>query len=670
MALLQEVEWTLPDDRNEPSREALQALEYAQAAAHDFDTTFSLRTPDRELSMPTFDGQEVVVSADPFRLGSFTAEHELRTVRVIVDLQRGKFGPAAQARKRFAERSIDGHYSVKYLQAGLIDSDHSCNAATELIVETKILMNLAPHPNIIQAYGINSDGIDSFLTAGRRGFFIITDRIVTTLSDRLTQWRDDEIRLTSKKEKNGSTPSSRRERLNQRLEVAMDIASAMVYLHNRKLVYYLRPDKVGFDSRYDRMKLCEFGQSRQVGMASHARSLTKTDDIRVLAYSAPEVFCKGPATASTDVYAFGMILWEFVSLKHPFSGWTRGEHFQRVVRGGVRPPLGKTWPHPVCDLITSCWDPHLRPTMSMVHEHLEMALLFAENENADVKEDFRLSRTKSQPDFSEALKKEAIRSRQNGFTRSQSAIGPLQVPESPMIGGEEEDRRPPMSFETPSSSKGHRRKSSSPRHGGNDMISPRTNVANAAAEAAKVVDSQRKKKKSTIRMISASATTGQTTLNKALLRKKAGGAVKVSESTAAALSILNGSPDGNGKPKRDETVVDELYDDQPYDGHNSMPSLSADSASEEDEMPKHSTGNRNKSRGRAHESSRSRKGRERTPQTATKPDERRRRNKTPKGQRLKDSQSNRKALKRWSSDRKFSDSDLATVDRSMGKVAK
>jgi hypothetical protein len=63
---LTEVEWELPESGStpgSPSREAtIQALQFAQAAAKDFDTAFVLRNAERERSVPTFDGDEVVIN--------------------------------------------------------------------------------------------------------------------------------------------------------------------------------------------------------------------------------------------------------------------------------------------------------------------------------------------------------------------------------------------------------------------------------------------------------------------------------------------------------------------------------------------------------------------------------------------------------------------------------
>jgi len=542
---MQAVEWEFPElNPSNPSQDALQALDFAQTAATDFDSAFELHNPEREDTIPTFHGDEIIISSQPYRLLGFTAEHELRTVRLIIDLQGSFSGHETEARRRFSDRSIDGHYVVKYLQAGIMNSDHSCNAATEMILEAKILTNLAPHPNISQAYGINATGIDSFLIQGRKGFFIITDRIEETLADRIERWRKEDL-AKPRDEK------AKRSDLNSRLEIAMDIASALVYLHGRKLVYYLRPEKVGFDSRYGRIKLCQFGQARQTEMVSHARSLTKTDCIRQLAYTAPEVFCKGAeTTTATDVYAFGMTLWQFVTLQSPFLGMDRANHFQKVVRHNHRPPIDiveHKWPTEIADLARSCWDPHSRPNMKSAHDTLEMALLFEENEGEEVKKDFRVAR-----------RSDSLRDITRGISRSQSAYGDKNGMSSP-----DKPQRRASHDHNPVS----RRKSDI---GGQDAKPKRSASKERGSRTGKSSKSPgRIRRKKPIRVAAQDKTLSAN--NSSAKGGRRGGSLRVSQAAASKISEAFKSSDG--KPVRVAMRSQSSDLQNLVGGHKSMPDL-------------------------------------------------------------------------------------------------
>jgi DNA-binding XRE family transcriptional regulator len=137
-----------------------------------------------------------------------------------------------------------------------------------MMMETKILMNLAPHPNICQIYGVTAAGSDAFLSRGREGFYIILDRLSGTLVQRLQQWREQEQERREKMLADGASSAAiikaEHEKLMERMEVALDIGSALLFLSDRQIVFNLRPEKVGFDCRYGRILLCDFGQARKL----------------------------------------------------------------------------------------------------------------------------------------------------------------------------------------------------------------------------------------------------------------------------------------------------------------------------------------------------------------------------------------------------------------------
>jgi hypothetical protein len=316
-------------------------------------------------SVPIFHGDEVVVSKDPVYWSHHTADHELRTIRIVMDLQSGSFGKGMEhARSRFADRSIDGHYVLRSLQPPLSE-----DTVIDWVTELYMLTEASPkHPNILQAYGMQKEE-HTLLSPGRTGAFLIIDRVVEMLPDRIDSWRRSA------------------KGLHERLEIVMDVASALAYLHSKKIVYHLTPSKVGFDSRYGRIKLCQFRQARHVNSRQFPRSLQQSDDVRnVLSYAAPEVYV-GMVASASDVYALGIMLWEMVTLKIPFRRCSsRAELYCRTVKEQQRPELDPYyWSSSLMELVSSAWDPIHRPAMKVLCDNLENALLFSggdENDNA------------------------------------------------------------------------------------------------------------------------------------------------------------------------------------------------------------------------------------------------------------------------------------------------
>lgn len=78
-------------------------------------------------------------------------------------------------------------------------------------------------------------------------------------------------------------------------------------------------------------------------------------------YMAPEVLQGHDFNEKADVYAFGIILWEFETRGEPFKDHVDYEQFKKAVVGGERPPLSEDCEPSLQKLIQSCWQyDHIR----------------------------------------------------------------------------------------------------------------------------------------------------------------------------------------------------------------------------------------------------------------------------------------------------------------------
>jgi len=117
-------------------------------------------------------------------------------------------------------------------------------------------------------------------------------------------------------------------------------------------------------------KLCDFGESRY-NTGTNLDTLCKIRG--TYAYIAPEVYFGQSFTTKSDVYAFGVILWEICnhcvrgSYMAPFAEYkTLVYDFQIIVqasRKGMRPIIDPNTPLALSNIIQLCWDhePDNRP---------------------------------------------------------------------------------------------------------------------------------------------------------------------------------------------------------------------------------------------------------------------------------------------------------------------
>ncbi|GBB86474.1 hypothetical protein RclHR1_12900001 [Rhizophagus clarus] len=78
----------------------------------------------------------------------------------------------------------------------------------------------------------------------------------------------------------------------------------------------------------------------------------------VIPYVAPEVFEKGYYTKQSDIYSFGIIMWELSTDQPPFFDYTNDKELVNDIRNDIRPEIDdQQIPKCVADLMQRCWDP-------------------------------------------------------------------------------------------------------------------------------------------------------------------------------------------------------------------------------------------------------------------------------------------------------------------------
>jgi len=95
-----------------------------------------------------------------------------------------------------------------------------------------------------------------------------------------------------------------------------------------------------------------------------------TNIVGVMPYLAPELFSSGSYSHATDVYAFGIIMWEISSEERPFHEIVHDKQLALRIFRGLRPTITDDTPPFYQDLMQKCWhsEPTQRPTAQEIHE--------------------------------------------------------------------------------------------------------------------------------------------------------------------------------------------------------------------------------------------------------------------------------------------------------------
>ena len=92
----------------------------------------------------------------------------------------------------------------------------------------------------------------------------------------------------------------------------------------------------------------------------------------VIPYLAPEVLSRKPYTKESDIYSFGMIMWEFTTGKKPFHDRSHNHFLITDILKGERPQITDDTPEFYSELMKKCWDhnPENRPTAKEIKDYL------------------------------------------------------------------------------------------------------------------------------------------------------------------------------------------------------------------------------------------------------------------------------------------------------------
>uniref|UniRef100_A0A8B9NAR2 Mitogen-activated protein kinase kinase kinase n=1 Tax=Accipiter nisus TaxID=211598 RepID=A0A8B9NAR2_9AVES len=158
---------------------------------------------------------------------------------------------------------------------------------------------------------------------------------------------------------------------------AVQIARGMLYLHDQAIVPILHRDlkssnillleKMEHDDICNKtLKITDFGLAREW------HRTTKMSAAGTYAWMAPEVIKSSMFSKGSDIWSYGVLLWELLTGEVPYRGIDGLAVAYGVAVNKLTLPIPSTCPEPFAKLMKECWeqDPHIRPSFALILEQL------------------------------------------------------------------------------------------------------------------------------------------------------------------------------------------------------------------------------------------------------------------------------------------------------------
>ncbi|KFQ03829.1 Tyrosine-protein kinase BTK, partial [Leptosomus discolor] len=271
--------------------------QYYLAEKHLFNTIPELITYHQHnsaglisrLKYPVSQHQKSAPSTAGLGYGSW--EIDPKDLTFLKELGTGQFGVVKYGKWR-------GQYNVaiKMIREGSMSED-------EFIDEAKVMMNLS-HEKLVQLYGVCTK---------QRPIFIITEYMANGCLLNFLR----EIR--------------RRFQPAELLEMCKDVCEAMEYLESKQFLHRDLAARNCLVNDQGIVKVSDFGLSRYVLDDEYTSSMGSKFPVR---WSPPEVLLYSKFSSKSDVWAFGVLMWEVYSLgKMPYERFNNSETTEHVIQG-------------------------------------------------------------------------------------------------------------------------------------------------------------------------------------------------------------------------------------------------------------------------------------------------------------------------------------------------
>ncbi|KGL88088.1 Insulin receptor, partial [Charadrius vociferus] len=250
--------------------------------------------------------------------------------------------------------------------------------------------------------------------------------------------------------------------LREMIQMAAEIADGMAYLNAKKFVHRDLAARNCMVAEDFTVKIGDFGMTRDIYETDYYRKGGK--GLLPVRWMAPESLKDGVFTACSDVWSFGVVLWEISSLaEQPYQGLSNEQVLKFVMDGGYLDQPDNC-PERLHSLMQMCWqyNPKMRPTfieiIEMLKEDLhpsfhEVSFFYSEENKPLETEEYEMDfeNMESIPlDPSSYSQRDKVLGRDNGPSMALKGNYEEHIPYTHMNGGKKNGRILSMPRSSPS----------------------------------------------------------------------------------------------------------------------------------------------------------------------------------------------------------------------------
>jgi serine/threonine protein kinase len=209
------------------------------------------------------------------------------------------------------------------------------------VSEIKVMLELPPHPNIVQLFGVSLDGPQPV---------IVMEYCAGGSLDKLLFDRHDEQGISNER----------------KMELIQGIARGIFHLHKHNIVHRDLATRNILLSGNGDPKISDFGLSRILEKSEEGKTKNEFGPVR---WMAPESIATRNYSKKSDVWMFGIVVYEIVAQCEPHKEIVNVLEVATAIRDqGLTPKIPDDCPPLLRQVMEMCWqkDPEQRPVSFLI----------------------------------------------------------------------------------------------------------------------------------------------------------------------------------------------------------------------------------------------------------------------------------------------------------------